>query len=438
MTLARALRSIAPLVALLTLSGAPSAAPAEGGDVADLVAELVEVGSGLRDAQRRAIIGCGPGAVGEVLDILSGRVAHPDGAGHGALLNETTKAVLHDALQAWPARETARALAARLTPDTPLAERLVALRLFPTFAGADELGLWLELVLDIPTQQLASRFVARTLEDTLAQLLARDPRSYVVLEAQLARLPRAFLPQVVGALGRNARGSGLDLLGRLLGRDSALDAQVLVALRRLDLRDAGAREEARGLLRPFLFGGDPSQRGLAATSLGEQGDAGSSLELIALLGDTELHVQRGARAGLVALAGLDHGGGEEGMQRWYTWHDANEDAWYRTRLRISRELASPDPAVVARMLREVAGQRLHRDEAALALAPFLRSRDPRLAALVARTLGDLRSLDGLEPLIEALGDPRDAVRCSALEVLEAWTGLGFGEDLRAWHDWLAG
>ncbi len=90
-------------------------------------------------------------------------------------------------------------------------------------------------------------------------------------------------------------------------------------------------------------------------------------------------------------------------------------------------LASRDESVVLEGIRRVSDERIR--AAALPLVRLMReSRSDMVRSFAADALAELRSVDVLLPLIEALGDARRWVRHSASDTLMAITGEDFGFD----------
>ena len=387
------------------------------------------VSSGEVDDARRHLIELGPEAIDPVVEILSG--ASPD---HGASpVVSGRKAVLYDALAAWPMDLVVEGVARRARAESGFGAKLAAIGILGRVGDADALEHILAILFAVDPAHLRRTFVQRQLEQAIGAIAARDSRCPWVIARRLDDSPEDLWPILARALGHSLRQGGVPVLERMLGRSRELDALVLELVPRADVRDQWAlREETAGIVRRYLNDPEPRLRRQAAVSIGRLHDVESIETLIGMLQDREPGVSAAALHGLRSMSGLSWGADGE---RWSEWL-RQESEWVEAELpRLEQDVSGPPASAVA-ALREISYHPLFQGRAARAPAAALEHADPAVAAFACSVLARLESACALPYLTEALRHSDETVRLAAHHALESITPGRFPIEYEAWKAWL--
>jgi len=428
------LRLPGALFLTVLLCGAAGAVPVRD----DAALEVVEI---LSDREMRAeqpgvvlrqLIDLGPEATDGIFDLLAGRA---NDLGRGASLDSGARALLYEALRAWPATEVTTRMASLANAGSPLGERMVALRLLGEVGDASSIVTVSEIVASFTSKEARPNQVRATVETALRKILIRDRRAYGAVSDMVDELEEYHLPPIVAALGEGGAAEGQPILERVLDRDRnlGLDLLVLDALGKMDRFDPEADlQRCASVVRGYLDAQDPLFRRQAAVSLGRLRDGASVPDLIEALDDDDRRVRLGALWALHDITDLRFIGEQ---QRWLAWQQEQAE-WYDSR---SAELAllvtegDAGPAVAA--LREIGEHPLFASDLVGDVARALRHESPDVAAYACGTLALLKDPKAFPLLVEALADERAAVRTAAGRCLQLLTGETLPAEPELWADW---
>ena len=284
------------------------------------------------------------------------------------------------------------------------AERRAALAVLEPLAGARDLGLLLVLAAPPGPDDALPRELRTELQRALGAALGRAPEGVELLASAWQRAHPALLAPIARSIGRTDDVRALAALAGLLGSEPALDSLLLAELARLGAAlPHPLPSGALGRVRAHLEGCPPEQLRLAAFAAGQLEDHAAIPRLLELLERGDEGVRRIAHGALRAVTGLRF---PPDPERWGSWHAAEVDWWQRESAACLAGLRDPDPARVARSIRELAWHRLHRHELAAALLDSLRAPRGELVRLAAAALGNLESELAL-PALTALLDGAD-------------------------------
>lgn len=372
----------------------------------------------------------GPAAVPEILALLAGQ--------GDALLapDPSERELLEECLRDWPAQAVLAALLQAARADAPLGVRMLAVQLAGSVRAARALGTLDELCARFSPEERCHPLVQQAFETALVEVFQADASALTAAEelARKRRAHEALLLPLAAALGRVGTGQGIATLRHLLGRNVELDQAVLEALGRLGQR-AGvhAVDVATSLLHGRLYSADPRIRRQAVVSLGRVRAGAVAGELIGLLDDPDRRVQRAAVWALEQISGLAIGS-ERG--EWELWHD-RELAWYEEALpALDEALQRAEAAPAVAELQGLALHPLFRRELAAAAVQALQHAESVVVLAACATLVKLGTASALVGLVEALEDPREAVRAAAHDALERLTGAEVSASAEAWRAWL--
>jgi HEAT repeat protein len=401
--------------------------PSGGGAAHEQVLSIVS--SGEVDDARRHLIELGPEAIDPVVEILSG--TGPDRGASRIVYGR--KAVLYDALAAWPMDLVVEGVARRARAESSFGARLAAIGILGRVGDAGALEHILTILSAADPVQLRRTFVQRQLEGAIGAIAVRDSRCSWIIARRLDDTPPELWAPLARALGLCLRQGGVRVLERMLGHGRDLDALVLEQVSRLDVRDLAAlRDETAGIVRGYLNDVEPRLRKQAAVSIGRLHDVESIEALIGLLEDPEPSVTAAALHGLRAISGLSWA---VESTRWSEWL-RQESAWIEAELpRLERDAAGSAASAVA-ALREISHHPLFRARAARAPAAALEHADAGVAAFACSVLASLESASALPYLIEALRHSDETVRLAAHRALHSITGRAFSLEYETWKAWL--
>ena len=345
---------------------------------------------------------------------------------------------LEAALRTWPAKEVLQQLLQELRGDSPLAVRLVALRLAGNVRDARALDALDQLCGLVPAAQKRQPVVREALESALAEVLQADERA---LDAAL-RMARnkstqeALFVPLASALGRIGASRGLAVLEALLGRNDELDLAVLEALGNLGIRACSRDVEvATRLLRKYIEAPEPRLRRAALIAFGRARVGDVVPELVGLLDDRDRRAKLASLWALEQISGLELG---DDPPEWELWHQ-REVAWYRETWPARLEAVNGSDVVAAvAALRELAQHpAFRRDLAHGVVQGAIQHADPAVAVAACGTLAKLGGPGSIEGLIDALQDSREDVRVeAAVRALHVLTGEALPASETAWRSWL--
>jgi len=269
------------------------------------------------------------------------------------------------------------------------------------------------------------------LEATLIAIVARDPRTLVVLDGLTRSVPPEVIAIFVRAVETRGSAEAAAWLARCAERAPEVRGEALARLGRLaESLPNSLPEEAREVVRNVLAGIGSDALRDAVVAAGRMEDGDSIPHLIALLGEEDPGLRSDAVWALERITGLKL---RERRERWEDWY-AGELAWWRDRSDAAfADLESTDVATRTRALLELSSRRASRDRLALRVIPLLDHADSTTAKLAAWTLRSLRAKCGVGPLIRALDHAESAVRLEAWRALRGITRKDLPEDAALWR-----
>ena len=393
-----------------------------------------EPGSDERAALDHALAALGAGAAPHAFDVLARSLPLATEDQPTLALDDAGEHSLYAALATWPEGDVARVLLARSGGTASLDQRLVALRILGRIGHASSMKTLSSVLQAVPPAEARHPLVLHVVEESVERILDRDGNAYRTLEDELEAFDIGVLPAVVNALGHSADWRGMLLLEQFLGKDSALDIQVLDAVSKLGAVQA-VEVLDRGLdwVRERLEADDPGVRRQAAVAVGRLHDAESARMLIAALEDTDSRVRHASLWALREITGLNW---EADTQRWRAWYRRERAWWADEAPQLFDALPSADRTSVAETLREFEQHFVFRDDLAIEIVPLLAHEDAVIATAATDALTLLASPKAVGPLIVALEDERrDELRVGLARGLESLTDESFGLDTVRWRAW---
>ena len=314
----------ATLANLLAESPLPTAAveperraPATSTSVPDARLALRDMLAGARGlgpiALADAAVGLGPELVPSLLDGMLGRGEWPEG--ENAATADLRVAALREAWTRYDGSLRAKALVAYdgATRD----ECRVLVELAGELGGELALPTVLRVAREFEAADLARSFVCEPVERALAKALVSSKASERNLETLLAEQPSELSRVIVRGWAHSGDARGPALAARALGRDAALDLEILSALAQPSCpARAALGERALAALRGALASADPKTRRAAAAVVGNARDTQATDALVETLDDVEALVRAAARDALRAITGRDLGGDSDAWQAW--------------------------------------------------------------------------------------------------------------------------
>ncbi len=260
-----------------------------------------------------AAVAFGPELVPSLLEGILGRGEWPEG--EHAPTGDLRVAALRDAWDRYEPALRAQALVECATASRD--ERRVLVELAGELGGELALPTVLRLAREFEPADLARAFVCEPVERALALALVSSRAGERSLEPLLEGLPAGLASTLVRswALCGDARGPAL--AARALGRDPALDVEILSVLAQPSCPARTALgERSLAAVRRSLRHDDPRLRRCAAAALGNVRDTQSVEDLVAALEDVDALVRAAARDSLRAITGRDLGGEAEAWKAW--------------------------------------------------------------------------------------------------------------------------
>ena len=423
-------------ITLVVGAAAPRAAAAVDGTdnrLRSILATRLELGAEADADAREAIRGLGPRAIPAMLRLLSGESGEDEDAPD--LHRPECTAIVYDALESWPQNKVVNAVGLYGNGDVPLTQKLVAIRVLGVVGRGRALGALLGLISQIEPMHLSRPYIGRTLEGALASVLERDTTALSRLDKRMDKLQPSMLAVIARVLGADGRRRSIDMLATLLERDAKLDDVVLHEFATMtSLCGMGASEGSRRIVRRHLSHDDSRVRRTTILALGRLHDVESCVDFIALLEDEDRRIADAALWSLREMTGLRY---DKEPSEWTGWL-GEQRAWLTTEApELAQRVLEPDPGIALAATRGLASQRLYREESAAYLGPASRHPDQNTAMAICSALGRLATPAALEPLTEALDDPRAGVRRAAHRSLQEITGETLAEDMRVWQALIA-
>ena len=357
------------------------------------------------------LLAIGTPLAGIAFDLAVGRAP-------GVELGPEDEQLLHIAVGRLPAAEVGLAIVARLGTPPDHAEALVAGTLLSEVGDVAAILAWIDAVnrAAVPWSS-GDRFQARVAL-ALGRAFEREPAGVERVRDWVADAPLPLLVGPCSALAESGGLPGLKVVGRLVGRDPALDLVLIGTLGRPDPSGDAARDHLRmELVHPFLGSASAEARRLALRSLAGLHDARSLPDMVDLLEDADRGVARCASDALVQLAGRDFGAGDPAA--WLRWHEA-ELAWLDGEApRLVAIALEGESGEAVRALRELAAHPFLRRELAGRIEPVLARDD----ALVAGGACDALARLGARSAIARLEELREARAELAQSAAQALTAL---------------
>lgn len=399
-------------LALVAGAGAQQESGHQETPAAAVAAVLQNLGSGDEDAVERAaeeLCALGAAALDPMLDLLI-----LDAAAGG----ESSVSARDRALTAAFGRLSSEALLSflrgRLGAAPASDERVACLRLIAKVGDEESLPLAFDIARPGKATAGMQPAIDAELEHALAELLRREPRSYLVAAAILPTAPALQAP-AARAIGTVKDVRGLELLEGLLA-DPFLETLVVTqATRLLPLASADQAEPFLEPLREHLLESEDGLRRAAALALGRLEDVGAIPNLIPLLDAENGTPCREAHWALCRITGLALPAERSAWEGWYReekrWVEQGAPALFEC-------LRSGDHATMVDAVRRLARHRLHREAIAEVLAKGFAHPDPQVRVLIVAGLVQLGGRRATAALEDARDDPNEIVRLRVAEALE--------------------
>lgn len=418
--------------------GTDDARPSEArGDVTSVIWSLllphkVETTPNL-DRISAAIAELGINAIQPATAILFGDEQEPalTHAIHPSVIDKRQD-ILVKALRSWPKAEVVAAVRARADVDPNPSRTLFAVRTVGRIGGAEAVRAIETMASTLDEMQWTRPFVLSVFEDSLGVLAKEDPRNLRRLGDALMRAPARAAPVFARTIGLTQRPAAVPMLLRAVGRARELDMTILVELDKIgDRGDTGGSRVEIGKLRSFCESTDSGLRRCAALALARLGDEDSCGPIIALLDGKHPATIAAAEKSLTLLTGVALG---RDSKAWTHWRE-REQEWFETyHQRLLEELASNDSKRIAEAVREWAGHRLFRHQAALAVTPLLLVPDAEIQRQARTALGLFGSARALPALLEHLESTDETGRNETQATLKRLTGLDLPPETGAWRN----
>ncbi len=365
------------------------------------------------------------------LNAVDGKVAEE---GERPLLDARTDAFLREVLASFPPAEVSASLRKSITPEAPIDERWVAVRLIGECgdqACVEDLFAILKPVEEI---QLGRPYVRSTVEDALSAILTRDPGAHRSLRELLPDIHPALMPSIIRCLGRAGRTASFLLLLDLLSKEPELASAILLELGRADPRDYDTLvEDCSRVARHYLGNEDASLQRSAIALLGTLRDQEAMQHLASRVDPKDPGLNRVVLRALKESAGLDLGPDGKIWSQWL----AAEERWSVTSLQgLAGDASSRDPVVATAALRRISEHPLFHRKLYPFVLPALRHPSESVIRAACLTLERLGDPGALESLYELLSDPRDPVKMAAHHALVSLSGQTFPPLVETWSGWL--
>lgn len=339
--------------------------------------------------------------------------------------------VLVGALRQFRNGEVVAAVRAQAASAPDPDRSILAARILGRIGGREALEGIEALASGLDAVQWQRPFVVTVFQEGLVAIAKEDARNVRAFANALARAQPRFAPVFAHALGVAQWPSSVPVLLRAMGRDRELDLCIMAELAQYgDRGDVGGALGDIRKLRSYCEGTDAGLQRIAASALARLGDDESCGAMIAMLDGKNTLTINSAEKALTQLTGLALG---RNSKPWTKWRE-HETEWFETNYaRLQEELASGEAGRVADAVRDLAGHRLFRHQAALAVLPLLGTADADLQRQGCIALGLLGSSRALPALLDKLEASDEGVRTAAHAALRKLTGLDLPPDVNAWR-----
>ncbi len=380
-----------------------------------------------------SIVRLGAGSIPEVVAILVGESVEPSELAdvHPRAI-ELRREILIASLRGFPANQVVDHLRAKCASSDALDARIVAIQVLGEIGGARALEAVLSIASSIEPIHWMRTYVQMPIEESLAQILSRDPRLTKSMADRAAKLDPHLCPIAVRATVRAGSPVAVSWLVPLFGRGAELDLAIVEAIVHFAEQsyvEMSASEVAK--VRSLLDNRDARVQRAAVTALGTLGDMDSISRFVAFLGSQDPLVARAAHWSLKRLTGqsfeADRGAWGEYLTAEQTWHDEN---WAG----ITDALNSEDLGVVADAVASLTQHPVYKNRAALELRPLLSTDDLTRVRLAAGALGSIGARAAVPWLVDCLRHSDETVRSNAWQSLRALTGKKLPPDPESWTE----
>lgn len=302
-------------------------------------------------------------------------------------------------------------VARRVSPSSPEAERVAALRVLAAVGGTRDLPLCERIAVGSPQGPL----LGDELRHAYAGLLQRHPetfeRLWVLFEETPAELRRFAFEAVGDVPERSALADLADWLDRARDlRPTILGSMTLVAASSPAPTEAELRENVRRLLDED----SATVRAAAALACGALEDADACGTLIELLQDQPAPVRHAALDALRTISGHDF---RADPDRWRSWYATERQWWSERAPSVFRALRTGSTTEVVSAIGELVAHSLDRHRLASELIGCLEHEEARIRRLAALGLGALGSVLAVPALQLAVQDEEEPVRAAAEQAL---------------------
>lgn len=284
-----------------------------------------------------------------------------------------------------------------------------ALQLLGGVGSAQDFGLLARLA--APEGVHPTTTVRQPFAYALARLLQRDPGALRWIDSVYDSIHESLRPTLLSTIARSEAPDRLVVLASLLGRVRDADVHVLRELESIASSGRGTTDEyVCGSVRGYLAESDTALVQAAAQALGALRDEGAIPGLIDLLRDEDAFTAPSAVRALTAICRYNFGSDADRWQRWYQ----GEKAWWRHEASdVFSDLRDSDPGVVAAAVQQLSTRTLYREELATSLLVVLERPEPTLRMLACVSLGSLGAEGARPALSKLLEDEDPAVRSAA-------------------------
>jgi len=394
-----------------------------------LLDEATRRGTVLEEIVER-IVRKGPGAVPALFAILCGELT---GAGDGDV--SARDWVIVDALSRMPSAAVIAHLRDVMATEPATDVRLSAMLVLSNSPDLRTAEIVIEVLADVDPTHLASSYVARRAEESVARTLERHPRVIRRLDPAEQPLPAPLLPIVVSALPEEEAVESTRFLVGLFGRSDELDVQLMRRLSEFagspfGVGDLWTAEDSLDAVRDHLDHPDWRMRREAVVALGYLHDVQAYPALIRLLDDPERSVQRASQWTLEHIAGRSLADAAA-----WTRLFQHEDAWLLEVLPgLEERLTAGSDAVVVEAVRELSRRPLYRHLITEVLAPHVGRGNPVIVEVVCGALVQLDSPRAVPTLVLALEHPDSRSRKAVWKALKSISGRSFAPTRETWEN----